>query len=98
MLEDETCPELSQGELSRFRMLEEAFSRADEELENALKRFPRRFYRYFNKPAYFTLSLEKAQELIRFLEGKCGYEISEKAAKVRYMGKVYLVAFEFSCG
>ena len=98
LLEDLDCPEVRDEELENFNFLRDSFARADEELEKVLRKFPRRFYRYFNKPAHFSLSEEKAKKLVEFLERKCGCDISEETARLRYRGKVYLVAFDFQCG
>ena len=98
LLEDDECPILHDEELRGFEALLDTFKKADEELEKAINRFPKVFYRYFNKPAYIELDGERAEGLIELLERKSGYELSERAAKIKHHGKTYLIAFEFPCG
>jgi len=99
VLEDEK-PEgtVDRKEIEELSVPYEVFQKADEELEKAITRFPKIFYKYFNKPVLFTLDHERAFRLIDFLERKCGHELSESAAKISLDGKIYIISFEYPCG
>ena len=98
VLEEERDCELTEEEVAGFKELIESMEKADRELEETLRRFPRYYYRFFNKPAFFTLTKDRAVELIRLLEEKSGVEMTEHPVKVGFNKKSYIISLEFPCG